>query len=194
MRRMGLAAREASRELARAGTAAKNAALAAIAREIRARAKEILAANTRDVAGARKARRDAAFVDRLTLGPASIEQMARGVEQVAALEDPVGHVTERVKRPTGIEVARMRVPLGVVGIIYESRPNVTADAAALCIKSGNACILRGGSEAIESNRAIADCVRAGLKSAALPEAAVQLVGTADRAAVGELITMREYVD
>jgi glutamate-5-semialdehyde dehydrogenase len=194
MRRMGLAAREASRELARAGTAAKNAALAAIAREIRARAKEILAANTRDVAGARKARRDAAFVDRLTLGPASIEQMARGVEQVAALEDPVGHVTERVKRPTGIEVARMRVPLGVIGIIYESRPNVTADAAALCVKSGNACILRGGSEAIESNRAIAACVRAGLKSSGLPEAAVQLVGIADRAAVGELIKLREYVD
>ena len=191
---MGLAAREASRELARAGTAAKNAALAAIAREIRARAKEILAANTRDVAGARKARRDAAFVDRLTLGPASIEQMARGVEQVAALEDPVGHVTERVKRPTGIEVARMRVPLGVIGIIYESRPNVTADAAALCIKAGNACILRGGSEAIASNKAIAACVRAGLESAGLPEAAVQLVDTTDRAAVGVLVTMKEFVD
>jgi glutamate-5-semialdehyde dehydrogenase len=194
MRKMGLAAREASRELARAGTAAKNAALAAVAREIRARAREILAANGRDVAGAKKGRRDAAFVDRLTLGPASIEQMARGVEQVASLEDPVGHVSERVKRPTGIEVARMRVPLGVVGIIYESRPNVTADAAALCIKAGNACILRGGSEAIASNRAVAACVRAGLESAGLPEAAVQLVDTTDRAAVGVLVTMKEFVD
>ena len=192
--KMGLAAREASRSLARAGTAAKNAALSAIAREIRARAKEILVANARDVAAAKKGRRDAAFIDRLTLGPASIEQMARGVEQVAALEDPVGRVSERVKRPTGIEVARMRVPLGVVGIIYESRPNVTADAAALCIKAGNACILRGGSEAIASNKAIAACVRAGLESAGLPEAAVQLVETTDRAAVGALVTMKEFVD
>jgi glutamate-5-semialdehyde dehydrogenase len=120
--------------------------------------------------------------------------MAEGLEQVAQLPDPVGQLSDRVKRPTGIEVARMRVPIGVIGIIYESRPNVTADAAALCVKAGNACILRGGSEALESNRAIAACVRAGLKAAQLPEAAVQLVGTADRAAVGELITMREYVD
>jgi glutamate-5-semialdehyde dehydrogenase len=120
--------------------------------------------------------------------------MAEGVEQVATLEDLVGTVSERVKRPTGIEVARMRVPIGVIAIIYESRPNVTADAAALCVKSGNASILRGGSEALGSNRAIAACVRAGLRSAGLPEAAVQLVDTADRAAVGELITLREYVD
>jgi glutamate-5-semialdehyde dehydrogenase len=120
--------------------------------------------------------------------------MAEGVEQVAALEDPIGKITDKVKRPTGIEVARMRVPLGVIGIIYESRPNVTADAAALCVKSGNACILRGGSEALESNRAIAACVRAGLAAAGLPEAAVQLVGVADRAAVGALIQAREYVD
>ena len=120
--------------------------------------------------------------------------MAAGVEQVAALPDPVGAISGRVKRPTGIEVAKMRVPLGVVGIIYESRPSVTADAAALCVKAGNACILRGGSEALESNRAIADCVRAGLKAARLPEAAVQLVATADRAAVGHLITMTQYVD
>jgi len=120
--------------------------------------------------------------------------MAQGVEQVAQLADPVGQISERVKRPTGIEVARMRVPIGVIGIIYESRPNVTADAAALCVKSGNACILRGGSEALESNRAIAACVRAGLKSAGLPEAAVQLIGIADRAAVGELIGLTQYVD
>src|SRR6266480_786685 len=137
---------------------------------------------------------DAAFIDRLTLTPKLIEQMAHGVEQVAQLADPVGQISGRVKRPTGIEVARMRVPIGVIGIIYESRPNVTADAAALCVKSGNACILRGGSEALESNRAIAACVRAGLRSAGLPEAAVQLVDTADRAAVGELITLTEYVD
>jgi glutamate-5-semialdehyde dehydrogenase len=120
--------------------------------------------------------------------------MAEGVEQVAALTDPVGQITERVQRPSGIEVTRMRVPIGVIGIIYESRPNVTADAAALCVKSGNACILRGGSEALHSNRAIAACVRAGLKAAGLPESAVQLVDFADRAAVGELVTMPEYVD
>jgi glutamate-5-semialdehyde dehydrogenase len=120
--------------------------------------------------------------------------MAEGVEQVAKLEDPVGRISERVQRPTGIEVARMRVPIGVIAIIYESRPNVTADAAALCVKSGNAAILRGGSEALESNRAIAACVRAGLKSAGLPKAAVQMVETTDRAAVGELITLREYID
>jgi glutamate-5-semialdehyde dehydrogenase len=194
MQDMGRAARAAARELARADTDAKNRALAGMAAQIRASAKRILEANGRDVAEAKKDGCDAAFIDRLTLTPGLVEQMAAGVEQVAALPDPVGAISQRVKRPTGIEVARMRVPLGVVGIIYESRPNVTADAAALCVKAGNACILRGGSEALESNRAIADCVRAGLKGAGLPEAAVQLVGTADRAAVGELITMREYVD
>ena len=194
MQDMGRAARAAARELARAPTATKNRALAAMAAQIRSDAKTILGANAVDVAKARKQGCDAAFVDRLTLTPALVEQMAAGVEQVATLPDPVGAISERVTRPTGIEVARMRVPLGVVGIIYESRPNVTADAAALCVKAGNACILRGGSEALESNRAIAACVRAGLKGAGLPEAAVQLVGTTDRAAVGELITMREYVD
>jgi len=194
MQEMGRAAREAARELARAGTPAKNAALAAMAGKIRSSSPAILKANARDVAAAKKARRDAAFVDRLTLTPALVEQMAQGVEQVAALPDPVGAVSERVTRPTGIEVAKMRVPIGVIGIIYESRPNVTADAAALCVKAGNACILRGGSEALESNRAIAACVRAGLGAARLPEAAVQLVDTTDRAAVGELVTMREYVD
>ena len=194
MQEMGRAARAAARELARATTAAKDAALAAMAAGIRAEAAAVLRANERDVKKAKRDGCDAAFVDRLTLTPALVEQMAAGVEQVASLPDPVGAISERVKRPTGIEVARMRVPLGVVGIIYESRPNVTADAAALCVKAGNACILRGGSEALESNRAIAACVQAGLKRAGLPDAAVQLVTTADRAAVGELITMREHVD
>jgi glutamate-5-semialdehyde dehydrogenase len=194
VRGRGLAARVAARVLARADTAAKNRALGAMAAGIRAAAPTLLAANRDDVAQAQKGGRDAAFVDRLTLTPTLIEQMAAGLEQVAALPDPVGLLSERVRRPTGIEVARMRVPLGVVGIIYESRPNVTADAAALCVKAGNACILRGGSEALHSNRAIAACVRAGLQAAGLPEAAVQGVEVADRAAVGELITMHEYVD
>jgi len=194
MRELGRGAREASRELARADTAAKDRALAAMAREIRSHAKQILAANAKDVKQAKKAGRDAAFVDRLTLTEKSVEQMAEGVEQVGALADPVGAISERVRRPTGIEVARMRVPIGVIGIIYESRPNVTADAAALCLKAGNACILRGGSEALASNGVIAKCVQAGLKAAGLPQTAVQLVATPDRAAVGELVTLREYVD
>jgi glutamate-5-semialdehyde dehydrogenase len=194
VRELGIAARSAARDLARATTEAKNRALGAIAAEIRRGARSILKANEGDVAQARAEGCDAAFVDRLTLTPKLVEQMAAGVEQVALLPDPVGEISQRVTRPTGIEVARMRVPLGVIGIIYESRPNVTADAAALCIKSGNASILRGGSEAIESNRAIAGCVRAGLKSAGLPESAVQLIATTDRAAVGELIRLTQYVD
>jgi len=194
MRGLGQAARAAARLLARADTGTKDRALAAMAAALRERAASLLAANRDDVAQAKKDGRDAAFVDRLTLTPALIEQMAAGLEQVAALPDPVGQLSERVRRPTGIEVARMRVPLGVIGIIYESRPNVTADAAGLCVKAGNACILRGGSEAMRSNQAIAACVRAGLKAAGLPEAAVQMVEIADRAAVGELITMHEYVD
>jgi len=189
---LGIAARAAARELARAESATKNRALEAMAAEIRAQAKAILAANEEDLRNTKG--RDAAFLDRLRLTPKLVEQMAAGVEAVVALEDPVGKISDRVRRPTGIEVARMRVPLGVVGIIYESRPNVTADAAALCIKSGNASILRGGSESLASNRAIAACVRAGLKAAGLPETAVQLVDTADRAAVGALVTLREYVD
>ena len=192
VRQLGRQAREASRALARAGTQQKNRALHAIAAEIRSRRDAILEANRADVSGAKGS--DAAFVDRLTLTPKLVEQMAEGVEEVAKLADPVGAISERVKRPTGIEVARMRVPLGVIAIIYESRPNVTADAAALCLKSGNAAILRGGSEVLGSNRAIAACVSAGVKSAELPEAAVQLVDTTDRAAVGELITLRDYVD
>jgi glutamate-5-semialdehyde dehydrogenase len=193
VRSLGRQARAASRALARASTEQKNRALHAVAGEIRSRKDAILDANRADVAGMKNAD-NAAFVERLTLNPKRVEQMAQGVEEVAKLADPVGAVSERVKRPTGIEVARMRVPLGVVAIIYESRPNVTADAAALCVKSGNAAILRGGSEALQSNRVIAACVRAGLKSAGLPEDAVQLVDTTDRAAVGELITLRDYVD
>src|SRR6185436_16985885 len=194
IREMGRDARAAARELARADTGAKDRALAANAGEIRSHVKQILAANAKDVKQAKKAGRNLAFIDRLTMTEKSVQQMAEGVEQVAALADPVGAISERVRRPTGIEVARMRVPLGVIGIIYESRPNVTADAAALCLKSGNACILRGGSEALASNGVIAKCVQAGLKAAGLPQSAVQLVATPDRAAVGELVTMREYVD
>ncbi len=194
VRELGRAAREAARALARADTAAKNRALAAMAAEIRARAAELAEANRADVEQARREGLGNAFVDRLTLTPETIEQMAQGLEQIAALPDPVGELSAFERRPTGIEVGRMRVPLGVVGIIYESRPNVTADAAGLCLKAGNACILRGGSEALHSNQAIAGCVRAGLKGAGLPEAALQVVATPDRAAVGELITLREYVD
>ncbi|HEX6297241.1 MAG TPA: glutamate-5-semialdehyde dehydrogenase [Burkholderiales bacterium] len=194
VRVLGKRARAASRDLARADTASKNRALLAMAAAIRARSNAILQANAADVAKAKSSGSDAAFVDRLTLDARLVEQMAEGVEEVARLPDPVGEISERVRRPTGIEVAKMRVPIGVIGIIYESRPNVTADAAALCVKAGNACILRGGSEALASNGAIAECVRAGLRSAGLPEDAVQLVATADRAAVGELISMTEDVD
>jgi glutamate-5-semialdehyde dehydrogenase len=194
MHELGKSAREAARELARAGTDAKNRALRAMAADIRARAADLLEANRVDVEHAKKEGRDSAFVDRLALTPAGVEQMAAGLEDIAALEDPVGRITGLATRPTGIEVGRMRVPLGVIGIIYESRPNVTADAAGLCLKAGNASILRGGSEALRSNQAIAACVRAGLKAAGLPEAGVQVVATADRAAVGHLITMNQYVD
>jgi glutamate-5-semialdehyde dehydrogenase len=194
MRGLGQAARAAARVLARADTGTKNRALAAMAAAIRTGEKQLLTANRGDVEQAVKDGRDAAFVDRLTLTPQLVEQMAAGLEQVAQLPDPVGQLSDRVRRPTGIEVARMRVPIGVIGIIYESRPNVTADAAGLCMKAGNACILRGGSEALHSNQAIAACVRAGLAAAGLPEAAVQMVEVADRAAVGELITMHEFVD
>ncbi len=194
MQALGRAARVAARALARADTATKNRALHAIAESIRAKSAELIAENYRDVEKAKSEGRDGAFVDRLTLSAKSVEQMAEGVEQVAALPDPIGRITGLEKRPTGIEVGRMRVPLGVIGIIYESRPNVTVDAAALCLKAGNACILRGGSEAIHSNRAIAACIRDGLSAAGLPLEAVQVVGTTDRAAVGELITMPEFVD
>ena len=194
MLELGRRARAAARELARADVATKNRALAAIAAAIRADAAKLIAQNALDVESARQNGEDAAFVDRLTLTPKSVESMAKGVDEVAKLPDPVGAISERRRQPSGIEVAQMRVPLGVIGIIYESRPNVTADAAALCLKSGNACILRGGSESVRSNLAIAACVRAGLAQAGLPVDAVQVIETSDRAAVGELLRMNQYVD
>jgi glutamate-5-semialdehyde dehydrogenase len=194
MQQVGQAARAAAREVARASIGAKNAALLAMAAAIRQRSAELLAANAADVDEARANGLDAAMIDRLTLSVKSIEAMAQGLEQVAALPDPVGEISDMKRRPSGIQVGKMRVPLGVVGIIYEARPNVTADAAALCLKSGNAAILRGGKEAIRANQAIAACVREGLKAAGLPETAVQVIETTDREAVGHLIAMPEYVD
>ena len=191
---MGEAARTASRALARAGTGAKNRALLAAADALGDRERGILAANALDVKAARAEGRDDAFIDRLQLTAKAIEEMALGLSQVAALPDPVGEVTDLRQRPSGIRVGRMRVPLGVIGIIYESRPDVTADAGALCLKSGNACILRGGSESLHSNQAIAACLALGLKHAGLPEAAIQLVATADRAAVGEMVAMDRHID
>ncbi|HEY6239845.1 MAG TPA: glutamate-5-semialdehyde dehydrogenase [Burkholderiales bacterium] len=194
MLEMGIRARVASHALARADTASKNRALLATAAAVRRDAKKLLAANSADLTAARVAGRDAAFIDRLTLTEKSIQAIAEGLEQVAKLPDPVGEVSELKEQPSGIKVGRMRVPLGVIGIIYESRPNVTADAAALCLKAGNACILRGGSESVRSNVAIAACVHEGLRAAKLPHDAVQVVQTADRDAVGQLLSMNEYVD
>jgi glutamate-5-semialdehyde dehydrogenase len=191
---VGEAARAASRILARADTNAKNLALMHAATALRRDAARLVAANAQDVSAARAGGHDAAFVDRLTLGEPAIDAMARGLEEVAALPDPVGEISDLRYRPSGIQVGMMRVPLGVIGIIYESRPNVTADAAALCLKSGNATILRGGSEAIHSNRAIARCVHEGLCEAGLPEQAVQLIDTTDRSAVGYLIGDERHVD
>ncbi len=191
---MGAAAREASRALARSETGTRNRALEAAAKEMLDREKGLLAANAKDVKAARAEGNDDAFIDRLALTAKAIEAMAEGVREVAKLPDPVGEVTDLRYRPSGIQVGRMRVPLGVIGIIYESRPNVTADAASLCLKSGNASILRGGSEALNSNQAIAACMAVGLKVAGLPETAVQLVSTPDRAAVSELVAMEQYVD
>lgn len=193
MRAIGAAARAAARVLARTPTSQKNMALAAAADALIARRAEILAANALDVARAQQTQ-DAAFVDRLKLNERAIEAMAEGLRQVAALADPIGETSAFDRRPTGIEVGRMRVPLGVIGMIYESRPNVTADAAALCLKSGNACILRGGSEAIDSNRAIHAAMLVGLERAGLPAACIQLVATTDRAAVGEMLSMRGVID
>jgi glutamate-5-semialdehyde dehydrogenase len=190
---LGREARAAATALARAGTAAKNHALEAIAAEILSSHEILAQANRRDLAAGHE-RLDAALLDRLELTPARIESMAEGLREIAALPDPVGEVTELRYRPSGIQVGRMRVPLGVVGIIYESRPNVTADAAGLCLKAGNATILRGGSEAIHSNRAIAEAIRRGLAAAGLPQTAVQVVDTTDRAAVGALVTLDRYVD
>ena len=194
MQGVGVRARAASRAMARASTAAKDAALSSIAAAIRANKAQLQSENAKDLAAGRAKGLDAAMLDRLTLSDQAVETMAQGLEKIAALADPVGEISDLKFRPTGIQVGRMRVPLGVIGIIYESRPNVTADAAGLCLKSGNACILRGGSEALHSNQAVAACVREGLKSAGLPEDAVIVIDTTDRAAVGELITMTEYVD
>ena len=194
MEGVGRAARAASRELAKASTAAKNSALLAMAHAIRERTETLLAANTADIEAARAEGLAPAMIDRLTLTAKGVETMARGLEQVASLADPVGEITDVKRRPTGIQVGKMRVPLGVVGIIYEARPNVTADAAALCLKSGNAAILRGGKEALRCNQAIAACVREGLKSAGLPETAVQVIETPDREVVSLLVAMPEYVD
>jgi glutamate-5-semialdehyde dehydrogenase len=194
MRQVGAAARAAAREVARASTHAKNEALERAAAAIRREAQALLAANAQDVAAARAAGYDAAFVDRLSLTERTVEAMARGCEEIVALPDPVGEIADLRYRPSGIQVGTMRVPLGVVGIVYESRPNVTADAAALCLKSGNATILRGGSEAIRSNAAIARCIHEGLRRAGLPEQAVQLVATTDRTAVGHLVADDVHVD
>ncbi|MBV1774323.1 glutamate-5-semialdehyde dehydrogenase [Burkholderiaceae bacterium DAT-1] len=191
---VGRAARQASSILAAADTATKNRALMAMADAVARDAAYLLDANARDVARAKDSGLDAAMLDRLAISEKSIAAMADGLRQVAALPDPVGEMSEFAFRPSGIQLGKMRVPLGVIGIIYEARPNVTADAAALCLKSGNAAILRGGSEALESNQAIAACVAEGLRVAGLPEACVQVVATADRAAVGELITMKQWVD
>ncbi|MFO1199478.1 MAG: glutamate-5-semialdehyde dehydrogenase [Burkholderiaceae bacterium] len=191
---VGRRARAASRAMAKASTAAKDRALLATAAAIRRDAASLQAANARDLDAARAAGQDPAFVDRLALTDKVVESMAAGLEQIARLPDPIGEITDLRFRPTGIQVGRMRVPLGVIGIIYESRPNVTIDAAGLCIKSGNATILRGGSEAIHSNQALAALIREGLREAALPEDAVQVIETTDRAAVGVLISSPQWVD
>ena len=194
MQEIGKTARAASRLMAQADTATKNRALTEIAVALQSQSAQLLAANARDVSAARAGGLDEASVDRLTLTEKSVLGMAEGLLQIAQLPDLIGAISDLSYRPSGIQVGKMRVPLGVIGIIYESRPNVTADAAGLCLKSGNAAILRGGSEAIHSNQAIAACVHAGLRAAGLPETAVQVISTTDRAAVGELITMKEYVD
>lgn len=191
---LGQAARLAASAMSVADTAQKNAALLAMASAIEASAQQLLDANSHDMKRAREKGIDAALLDRLELTPARIQSMSNGLKDVAAQDDPIGALSATTRRPSGLEIARMRVPLGVIGVIYESRPNVTADAAALCIKSGNTVILRGGSEAAKSNQAIAACVQSGLAEAGLPTSAVQLIETTDRAAVGALLAMDEYVD
>ena len=191
---VGKQARAASRLIARADTAAKNQVLTLTASAIERDMQRLLDANARDVDAARAKKLDAPLIDRLTLTEKSVVAMADGLQQIATLPDPIGALSELKQQPSGIKVGRMRVPLGVIAIIYESRPNVTADAAGLCLKAGNACILRGGSEALHSNQAIAACVHAGLTGAGLPQTAVQVIATTDRAAVGELLHMNEYVD
>jgi len=194
MQNMGEEARSTSRIIARADSETKNRALAEMAAVIRQSRQSLHEENDKDLQAGRENGLDDAMLDRLFLSDERIDGMVEGLNQVAALSDPVGEITDLRYRPSGIQVGRMRVPLGVVGIIYESRPNVTIDAASLCLKAGNACILRGGSEAIHTNRVLADCIRTGLKQAGLPDTVVQLVETTNRAAVGELITMDEFVD
>ncbi len=194
MEELGQSARAASRVIAAATTDQKNRALLAMAEALEGSRAELMAANQKDLERGKSNGLDAALLDRLELTDGRIDTMIEGLRQVAALQDPVGEITDMAYRPSGIQIGKMRVPLGVIGIIYESRPNVTVEAASLCLKSGNATILRGGSEAIESNQAVAKCIRAGLDKVGLPETAVQVVETTDRAAVGELITMPEYVD
>lgn len=194
MQQMGQRARTASRAMAQASSAMKNTALLAIAQALREEQDMLCRANAEDVANAKKRGQDTAFMDRLVLSEKTIERMAQGLEQIAALPDPIGEIKNLRSQPSGIQVGQMRVPLGVIGMIYEARPNVTIDAAALCIKAGNATILRGGSEALCSNTALAKLVCQGLAAAGLPKDAVQMVETDDRAAVGELITMTDYID
>ncbi|QKM63968.1 glutamate-5-semialdehyde dehydrogenase [Polynucleobacter tropicus] len=194
MQDIGRRARSASRAMARASSEQKNQALLHIAKLVRQKASEIQKVNSVDVERAKANGQDAAFVDRLTMTPKTIETMALGLEQIVSLEDPIGKITALKKQASGIELGQMRVPLGVIGIIYESRPNVTIDAAALCLKSGNAVILRGGSEAIDSNTLLAQIIQEGLTAANLPKDAVQVVTTTDRSAVGEMITMTQYID
>ena len=194
MQTLGERARSASRAMSSASTGDKNAALLAIARHLEASRSALIKANASDLATARANGLEAALLDRLELTDARIDGMLEGLEQVAALADPIGGLTDMCSRPSGIQVGKMRVPLGVIGIIYESRPNVTVEAASLCLKSGNAVILRGGSEAIHSNQAISACIQAGLAEVGLPQTAVQVVETTDREAVGQLITMPEFVD
>ncbi|QWE16875.1 glutamate-5-semialdehyde dehydrogenase [Polynucleobacter sp. AP-Nino-20-G2] len=194
MQDIGRRARQASRAMARASSDQKNQALLHIAKLVRQKSDEIQRVNQLDVARAKTNGQDAAFIDRLTMTPKTIESMALGLEQIVSLEDPIGKITPLQKQASGIELGQMRVPLGVIGIIYESRPNVTIDAAALCLKSGNAVILRGGSEAIDSNTLLAQLIQEGLDAANLPMDAVQVVTTTDRSAVGEMITMTEYID
>ena len=194
MHNVGVEARKASRAMAKAETNTKNLALTTIAKAILREKDALLAANQQDLAAAKASGMDAAMLDRLSLSEKSIATMAEGLQQIASLADPIGEISDMKYRPSGIQIGKMRVPLGVIGIIYEARPNVTVDAAGLCIKSGNAAILRGGSEAMHCNQALAKLVHEGLAAAGLPKAAVQVIETTDRAAVGELITMQAFVD
>ena len=194
MAEMGEKARAAARMLAKTQTMAKNAALMAAAESIGTHGPEIKAANAKDMAAAREKKLSPALLDRLELTDSRIAAMAKGLVEIASLPDPVGAVMDEWNRPNGLEIQRVRTPLGVIGIIYESRPNVTADAGGLCLKAGNACILRGGSESFHSSRAIFACLQEGLRAARLPEACIQMVPTTDRAAVGEMLTMTKYID